>query len=180
MLVSVNEHPKNAVNADSAQFVSGGDLFQKSLVESSRKFWSGERPLGVLHWTGIALLYIGAGGFALTFGLRPIYILASLAVVTLFLSVGSRCARRLSKRQANVAGWLAVACLVFMWLEMLVPNTMDRRFPVFGRIGPFYWLLPLAMILLPLIAAIRGSKWWLSVTVAGVVTLGAFLSILLD
>jgi hypothetical protein len=67
-----------------------------------------------------------------------------------------------------------------MWLEMLVPNAMDLLFPVFGRIGPFYWLLPLAMILLPLIAAVRGFKWWLSVTVAGVVTLGAFLSIELD
>jgi hypothetical protein len=176
----VNEHSKNAVNAESDQIVSGGDLFQKSLVESGRKFWSEERSLGVLHWTGIALLYIGVGGLALIFVLRPIYILASLASGTLFVSVGSRCARHLSKRQANVAGWLAVVCLVFMWLEMLVPNTMDLLFPVFGRIGPFYWLLPLAMILLPLIAAVRGSKWWLSVTVAGVVTLGAFLSIVLD
>jgi hypothetical protein len=167
------------VNAESDQIVSGGDLFQKSLVESSRKFWSGE-SLSVIHWTGIALLYIGVGVFALAFGYPIHIILASLAAVTLFVSVGNRCARRLSKRQANVAGWIAVACLVVMWLEMLVPNTMKLLFPVFERIGPFYWLLPLAMILLPMIAAIRGPKWWLSVTVAGVVTLGAFLSIVLD
>jgi hypothetical protein len=85
-----------------------------------------------------------------------------------------------SKRQTDVAGWIAVACLVFMWLEMLIPNAMKVLLPVFDRIGPFYWLLPLAMILLPIIAAKRGSKWWLSVTAAGVVTLGAFLRIVLD
>lgn len=61
ILVDVNEHSKNALNAESDQIVSGGDLFHKSLVESSRKFWSGERPLSVIHWTGIALLYIGVG-----------------------------------------------------------------------------------------------------------------------
>jgi|SRR5580692_7646901 hypothetical protein len=102
MLVSVNEHYKNAVNAESDQIVSGGDLFQKSLlVESSRNFWSGERPLSTIHWTGIALLYIGVGTFALALGYPTFYILASLAVVTLFVSVGYRCARRLSKRQGT-------------------------------------------------------------------------------
>ena len=84
-----------------------------------------------------------------------------------------------SKRHANVVGWVAVACLVFMWLEMLIPNAMKVLLPVFDRIGPFYWLLPLAIILLPIMAAKRGSKWWLSVS-AGVVTLGAFLRIVLD
>ena len=85
-----------------------------------------------------------------------------------------------TKRQANVAGWIAVACLLFMWLEMLIPNAMKVLLPLFDRIGPFYWLLPLAMILLPVMAAKRASKWWLSVTAAGVVTLGAFLRIVLD
>ena len=121
----MNEQSKNAVKAESDQLVSGGDLFQKSLVESSRKFWS-EECLSVIHWTGIALLYIGLGVPALTFG-HPIYALVCLAVVTLFVSIGNRYARRLSKRQANVAGWIAVACLVFMWLEMLFPNTMEDR-----------------------------------------------------
>jgi hypothetical protein len=86
----------------------------------------------------------------------------------------------LSKRQANVAGGIAVACLVFMWVEMLIPSAMKVLLPVFDRIGPFYWLLPLAMILLPIMAAKRGSKWWLSVTAAGVVTFGVFLRIVLD
>ena len=162
----MNEHSKNAFNAESDQIVSGGDLFHKSF--------------SVIHWTGIALLYIGAGVIALIFGVNPIYILVSLAAVTLFVSIGNRCARRLSKRQADVAGWIAVACLVYMWLEMLLPHAMEVLFPVFGRIGPFYWLLPLAMILLPIVAATRGSKWWLSVTAAGVFTLGAFLRIVLD
>ena len=155
-------------------------LFHNSLVESNRKLWSGERPLSVIHWAGIALLYIRVGVFALIFGVNPIYIFVSLAAVTLLVGIGNRCARRLSKRQANVAGWIAVACLVFMWLEMLLPHAMASLFPVFGRIGPFYWLLPLAMILLPIVAATRGSKWWLSVTAAGVFTLGAFLRVVLD
>ena len=166
ILVDVNEHSKNALNAESDQIVSGGDLFHKSF--------------SVIHWTGIALLYIGVGVIALIFGVNPIYILVSLAVVTLLVSIGNRCARRLSKRQADVAGWIAVACLVFMWLEMLLPHAMEVLYPVFGRIGPFYWLLPLAMILLPIVAATRGSKRWLSVTAAGVFTLGAFLRIVLD
>lgn len=67
---------------------------------------------------------------------------------------------------------------------MLAPKFMAAHFPVldsfFERIGPFYWFVPLAIIVLPVIAAMRGSKWWLSVTVAGVATLGAFLRILLD
>ena len=87
---------------------------------------------------------------------------------------------RLLKGHTDVAGWIAVACLVVMWLEMLLPKQMHALLPVFEKIDPFYWFVPLAMILLPVIAAIRGSKWWLSVTVAGVVTLGAFLRIVLD
>jgi hypothetical protein len=52
--------------------------------------------------------------------------------------------------------------------------------PVFDEIGPFYWLVPLAMILLPVVAAKRASKWWLAVTAAGVITFFAFLRVVLD
>jgi hypothetical protein len=77
-------------------------------------------------------------------------------------------------------GWIGLACLVFMWLEMLAPKSMKVLLPVFDEIGPFYWLVPLAMILLPVVAAKRASKWWLAVTAAGVITFFAFLRVVLD
>jgi len=67
-----------------------------------------------------------------------------------------------------------------MWVEMLIPKSMKVLFPVLDKIGPFSWLVPLAMILLPIVAAKRGSKWWLAVTAAGAVTFVVFLRIVLD
>jgi hypothetical protein len=83
----------------------------------------------------------------------------------------------LFERQANIGGWIGVTCIVFMWQLMLFPNSVTVIMPVFENIGPFSWLLPLAMILLPIMAAKRGSKWWWLVTTAGVLTLGAALRI---
>jgi len=31
----------------------------------------------------------------------------------------------MTKRQANFAGWIAIGCLVFMWLEMLAPELYE-------------------------------------------------------
>jgi hypothetical protein len=39
--------------------------------------------------------------------------------------------------------------------------------------------LPLAMIALPIVAARRGSKWWWAVTAAAIITLFAFLRVVL-
>jgi hypothetical protein len=50
--------------------------------------------------------------------------------------------------------------MAFMWLLMLAPKSMKGLLPVFDRIGPFFWLVPLATIVLPVIAPKRGSKWW--------------------
>jgi hypothetical protein len=47
--------------------------------------------------------------------------------------------------------------------------------PVFDKIDPLFWFIPLAMILLPIVAAKRGSKWWWVVKVAAVITLFAVL-----
>jgi len=41
--------------------------------------------------------------------------------------------------------------------------------------GPFFWLVPLATIVLPVIAAKRESKWWWAVTAVAIITLFAFL-----
>ncbi len=87
---------------------------------------------------------------------------------------------KLFRNRNNALGWIAIACIAFMWLLMLAPKSMKVLLPVFDKIGPFFWLVPLAMIVLPVIAARRGSKWWLAVTAAGVITLGAAVRIALD
>ncbi len=87
---------------------------------------------------------------------------------------------KLLRNRSNALGWIAIACIAFMWLLMLAPKSMKVLLPLFDKIGPFFWLVPLAMIVLPVIAARRGSKWWLAVTAAGVITLGAALRIALD
>jgi hypothetical protein len=46
--------------------------------------------------------------------------------------------------RTNMPGWIGLACLIFMWLEMLAPKSMKVLLPVFDKIGPFYWLVPLA------------------------------------
>ena len=84
-------------------------------------------------------------------------------------------------RRINIPGWIAVACLLFVWSVILLPKSMMKPLlPVFGKIGPFFWLIPLAMILLPMAAAKRGSKWWLAVTAAAIITFGVFLRMVLD
>jgi len=65
--------------------------------------------------------------------------------------------------------------LAFMWGMILLPKSIKPLLPVFDKIGPFFWLVPLAMILLPIVAAKRGSKWWWAVTVAAIITLFAVL-----
>jgi len=81
----------------------------------------------------------------------------------------------MSHRRINIPGWIAIACLLFMWEMILLPKSIRPLLPVFDKIGPFFWLIPLAMILLPVVAAKRGSKWWWAVTVAAVITLFAVL-----
>jgi hypothetical protein len=67
-----------------------------------------------------------------------------------------------------------------MWAEMLFPKSMAALLPIFEKIGPFFWLVPLAMILLPILAARKGSKWWLAVSAAAIATFVVFLRIVLD
>jgi Mn2+/Fe2+ NRAMP family transporter len=84
------------------------------------------------------------------------------------------------QRRINIPGWAGIACQVFMWLEMLAPKSMTVLSPVLNRLGPLYWLVPLAMIVLPTLAAKNGSKWWLCATATAIVTFVVFLRIVLD
>jgi hypothetical protein len=73
--------------------------------------------------------------------------------------------------RANILGSIGLGLLVLWWLPFLLPKRISK--PVVtasGSIGPFWWLLLLGMVVLPIMAARRGSKWWLSVGVAGVIT----------
>ena len=82
---------------------------------------------------------------------------------------------RSSLRPSNVLGWIGVACIAFIWLILLVPKLIKALQPALDAIGPLQWLIVLAMIVLPAIAAKRGSKWWLVVAAAGALTFFDFL-----
>ncbi len=47
--------------------------------------------------------------------------------------------------------------------------------PALDVMGPFSWLIILAMPILPILAAKRGSKWWLAVAAAGAATLAEMI-----
>lgn len=87
---------------------------------------------------------------------------------------------KLLQNRSNALGLISIGCMAFMWLLILAPRSMTALLPVFDKLGPFSWLVSFAIIILPVIAARRGSKWWLAVTAAGVLTLGAVLRIALD
>ncbi len=63
---------------------------------------------------------------------------------------------------------------------MMAPKSMKGLLPVFDKIGPFFWLVPLATIVLPVIAAKRGTKWWWAVHGSGDNYFRFFLRIVLD
>jgi|SRR6266568_1221947 len=73
--------------------------------------------------------------------------------------------------RANILGSIGLGLVVLWWLPFLLPTRISKPLvTASGSIGPFWWLLLLAMVILPVMAARRGSKWWLSVSVAGVIT----------
>jgi len=87
---------------------------------------------------------------------------------------------KLLRHRSDVLGWVAFACTAMMWLFILRPRSMRPLLPVFGWLGPLFWVVPLTMIVLPVIAAKQGSKWWLAVTAAAVITLVVVIGIALD
>ncbi len=74
-----------------------------------------------------------------------------------------------------------MACIAFGWFIMLAPKRFVKPvLPVLDVIGPFSWLIILAMLVLPILAAKRGSKWWLAVAAAGAITFADMLHHALD
>jgi len=81
----------------------------------------------------------------------------------------------LSQNRINIWGWIGVTCIAFTWAVMLIPKWIAVVKPVLDAIGPLQWLVVIAMIVMPVLAAKHGSKWWLAVTAVGVITLVIFL-----
>ena len=73
-------------------------------------------------------------------------------------------------QRINIPGWLGVACIAFYWLIMLVPKRIANFGPSLDVIGAFGWIILLGMIVLPIAAVRRGSKWWLAAIGAGAFT----------
>jgi hypothetical protein len=71
----------------------GHELLRHSGVQSDRKFWSGERPLSIVQWIGVMLMFITLGvGIAMWSNyVAAIVILGGLA---LFVVLGNLRARR--------------------------------------------------------------------------------------
>jgi hypothetical protein len=77
-----------------------------------------------------------------------------------------------STRTSMLLGVLGTALLLLFWLSSFLPGQMDALLRPYGL---FIWLAVLAAaILLPMIAAIRSSKWWFLVVIVSLVTAGRF------
>ena len=75
-----------------------------------------------------------------------------------------------ARRYNNAVGWLGVLCFSVFWVAAFVPGIGDLlpdssfgKFVVFGII--------LTSAPLTIIAAIRGSRWWLVAVAASLITL---------
>jgi hypothetical protein len=73
--------------------------------------------------------------------------------------------------RGKILGWLGVLCLAIFWLVRLAPEIADDVFGVSSVGKLILFGIFLAAAVLPTIAAAKGSKWWLAVTAATLVTL---------
>lgn len=75
------------------------------------------------------------------------------------------------KRGGKILGWLGVLCLAIFWSVRITPEAGDMLFGA-SSVGKFIAVgIFLAAVVLPTIAGIRGSKWWLVVAAASLATL---------
>jgi hypothetical protein len=73
----------------------------------------------------------------------------------------------------TVLGIVGIACIVFMWFNVLFLHQVFKWFPILIRIGPLYWLLPLSTLVLPMLPlfSARGrTRFWGVIAIVGVVT----------
>ena len=79
-------------------------------------------------------------------------------------------ATRTSTHQSQIFGSIGAACIAFVWLVLRFPASIEHFGRVLDVLGPLQWIVVLAMIVLPALAARRGSKWWLAIAAVGVIT----------
>ena len=79
------------------------------------------------------------------------------------------------QRLQNVYGWVSVALIAFLWSLLLYPDWVGPFGPLLDKIGPFFWMIPIAMIVFASRAAKRGPKRWYVVFGISVATLIAFV-----
>ncbi len=85
------------------------------------------------------------------------------------------------RHRNDTIGCIGVACIAFGWFIMLAPKRFVKPIlPALDVIGPFSWVIILAMMLLPMLAAKRGSKWWWAVAAVGTITFADMLYHALD
>jgi len=78
-------------------------------------------------------------------------------------------------RRISIPGLIGVVCIAFIWFARLFPRSTTALRPVLNGLGPLRTLVVLAMVVMPLVAAIRGSQWWFVVVAAGATTMIALL-----
>ena len=70
----------------------GHDLLRDSAKESDRKFWLGERPLSIVQWIGVILMFITVG-ILLVMSRNYLATLVVLGGLALFVVLGNLRAR---------------------------------------------------------------------------------------
>jgi hypothetical protein len=81
-----------------------------------------------------------------------------------------------SSRSGNILGLAGVVLLGTFWLANLWPQRVDALLRPYGL---FMWLVLLvAAIVLPSIAAVRSSRWWLILTCISLFTAVRFALLL--
>ena len=75
-------------------------------------------------------------------------------------------------RHPNTLGGIGLACVVLWWLPLLLPKRlMEAIFDHDTITNLCLWIIIVGMIVLPITAALRGSKWWFLVGAAGATSL---------
>lgn len=74
-------------------------LLHQSAIESDRKFWAGERPISIVQWIGLLLMFVGVS-VSVAGWVRDKYgtFIAVLGALVLFVVLGNRRARRRKAR----------------------------------------------------------------------------------
>jgi hypothetical protein len=86
--MAMDEHPNHILRETEARNQA---MLRRSSAESDRKFWTGERPISLLQWVGILLMFLTVG-VLVSFNYRAHALV--FGALVLFVVLGNRWARR--------------------------------------------------------------------------------------